>query len=309
MGTCSADPYVCRPRPCDHGPDPSRTPELYANTCAPDQTDRALVSEWFYEGCTVHHDREVMVQSMQQAATLGAYAGCCAALGQEVRGRSHERAHRRARHRAVGRPARWSTAGPMSTGRSGRRRHEVTDTARGCPDGGQASETPQDLVPDMLDMVRTLWQLARSAAPRSWSPSHASGSARSQPVSTTRLRCATRPTGPSVRGPSRQSCGSASSSSPSSGRRAPFAPSATRSSSSTGSPSESTSSSVSTRGRRAGSSPSTRSTSWRCRSPHSWRRPASRSSPTTGAPSRGPRRGRRRPRPRASARLAPLAPR
>jgi hypothetical protein len=105
-----------------------------------------------------------MVQSVEQAVTLGAYAGTV------VLPLAREYGDARTSALIAGLVTELWAGLPLVHSRSyvdrevGRRRHEVTDTARGCPDGGQASETPQDLVPDMLDMVRTLWQLARSGS-------------------------------------------------------------------------------------------------------------------------------------------------
>ncbi|MGA8046560.1 MAG: hypothetical protein WCA30_09865 [Dermatophilaceae bacterium] len=44
------------------------------------------------------------------------------------------------------------------------RPHENTTTARACADTGEQPESPSDIVLDVLDMVRTFWQLARSGS-------------------------------------------------------------------------------------------------------------------------------------------------
>lgn len=103
-----------------------------------------------------------MVQTVKQAMTLGAYAGTVVlplarAYGDE-----------RTAALVAGLVGELWAGLPLVHPRSyadraiGLNQHEVTATARRCPDGGCASETPQDIVPDMLDMVRTLWQLART---------------------------------------------------------------------------------------------------------------------------------------------------
>jgi hypothetical protein len=105
-----------------------------------------------------------MVQSKERALTLGAYAGAVVLPLARKYGDAYTSTLIEG---LVGEL--WAGL-PLVHGRSyvdrevGRRRHEDTDTARDCPDGGHASETPEDLVPDMLDMVRTLWQLARSGS-------------------------------------------------------------------------------------------------------------------------------------------------
>ncbi len=104
-----------------------------------------------------------MVQSVQQAVTLGAYAGSV------VLPLAREYGDARTIVLITGLVAELWAGLPLVHDRSDvdeeiGRPHEDTATARGCPDGGAASETPQDLVPDMLDMVRTLWQLARTGS-------------------------------------------------------------------------------------------------------------------------------------------------
>ena len=104
-----------------------------------------------------------MVQSVEQAVTLGAYAGAVvlplarqygdpltsaliAGLVGELWAGLPLVHHRSYVDAEIGRP------------------HEHTATAHGCADGGVACDTPRDLVPDMLDMVRTLWQLAHTGS-------------------------------------------------------------------------------------------------------------------------------------------------
>ncbi|MCA1781794.1 MAG: hypothetical protein ABR500_13630 [Dermatophilaceae bacterium] len=106
-----------------------------------------------------------MVQSVEQAITLGAYAGSVVLPVAGKYGDEHT-------HTLIaGLVAELWAGVPLVYDRSDvddeiGRPHEDTTTARGCADGGEAeaSETPQDLVPDMLDMVRTLWQLAHTGS-------------------------------------------------------------------------------------------------------------------------------------------------
>ena len=102
-----------------------------------------------------------MVKSVEQAVTLGAYAGSVVL--------PLARAYGDPRTTAVisGLVAELWAGLPLVHDRSYvdegiGRPHENTTTAHACADGGASSETAQDLVPDMLDMVRTLWQLAHT---------------------------------------------------------------------------------------------------------------------------------------------------
>ena len=105
-----------------------------------------------------------MVQSVEQAVTLGAYAGTV------VLPVAREYGDARTSTLIAGLVGELWAGLPLVHSRSyadrevDGRRHEDSDTARDWHDEDQASETPEDLVPDMLDMVRTLWQLARSGS-------------------------------------------------------------------------------------------------------------------------------------------------
>lgn len=104
-----------------------------------------------------------MGQSVVQAVTLGAYAGSVVLPLARVYG------DERTSTLIAGLVAELWAGLPLVRDRSDvdaeiGRPHEATATARPCPDGGATSEAPEDLVADMLDMVRTLWQLAHTGS-------------------------------------------------------------------------------------------------------------------------------------------------
>ena len=104
-----------------------------------------------------------MVKSVEQAVTLGAYAGSV------VLPLARKYGDEATASVLCGLVAELWAGLPLVHDRSYvdddiGRPHEHTMTAHDCADGGAASGTAQDLVPDMLDMVRTLWQLAHTGS-------------------------------------------------------------------------------------------------------------------------------------------------
>jgi hypothetical protein len=105
-----------------------------------------------------------MVQSMQQAATLGAYAGCI------VLPLARKYADERTATLISGLVGELWAGVPLVYDFScvddevGTRNHEDCTTSRDCADRGEQAQAPADLVPDMLDMVRTLWHLASTGS-------------------------------------------------------------------------------------------------------------------------------------------------
>jgi hypothetical protein len=105
-----------------------------------------------------------MAESMEQALTLGAYAGTV--LLPVAKGHADE-----ASYRVISGLVTELWAGlPLVHDRSYadegmcQRPHEDTTTARASADSGEQPESPSDIVLDVLDMLRTFWQLARSGS-------------------------------------------------------------------------------------------------------------------------------------------------
>ena len=105
-----------------------------------------------------------MTESMEQAVALGAYAGTV--LLPVAKDHADEGTYRVISGLVTELWAGLPLVHDQSYADEGlsERPHENTTTARASADTGEQPESPSDIVLDVLDMVRTFWQLARSGS-------------------------------------------------------------------------------------------------------------------------------------------------